>query len=79
MAFSTWEELRTAIKDAIATSVAGSPCTGEYEIKGRRLVYRSYDELVKLFKTTFDMEALESASMDSSVRVSYGRPRSFRA
>ncbi len=76
MAFSSWDALRTAIKDAIANHVAGSPCTGEYEHGGRRLRYRTYNELTGLLEKTYQLEALESAG-DSSVMVSYGRHRRF--
>jgi len=76
MAFTTWTALRTAIKDAIANHVAGSPCTGEYEIGSRRMKYRSFDELMNLYRQTFIMESIESeGSLEN--HVSYGRPRRF--
>jgi hypothetical protein len=77
MAFTTWSALRTSIKDAIADYIAGSPCTGEYSINGRRLVYRSVDDLKKLLLLTYEMEELEGGG-DPSTRVSYGRYRRFR-
>jgi hypothetical protein len=77
MAFTTWTALRTAIKDAIADQVAGAPCAGEYQIRGRKLVYRSYQELIDLLHKTYDLEALESAG-ETSTTISYGRPRRFR-
>ena len=77
MAFTTWDALRTAIKDAIADHVAGTPCTGEYSMGSRRLKYRTFDELMGLIEKTYQLEALESAG-DSSKMVSYGRPRRFR-
>jgi len=75
--FTSWTALRTAIKDKLADSIAGSPMTGEYAIGNRRLKYRTYDELVDLLKKTYELEALESAG-DPSVTISYGRYRRFR-
>ena len=72
MAFTSWPVLRTAIKDALADHIAGSPMSGEYSIGNRRLKYRSYDELLALLKLTYEMEGLESAGNPSSM-VSYGR------
>ena len=77
MAFTTWSALRTAIKDAIADYVAGSPVTGEYSIGGRTLRYRSIEDLKNLLKLTYEMEDLETAGHPST-RVSYGRHRRFR-
>ena len=71
MAFDTWAALRTAIKDAIADSIAGTPCTGEYEIGNRRLKYRTYEELIGLLTKTYELEALESSG-DPAKMVSYG-------
>jgi hypothetical protein len=77
MAFTTWSALRTAIKDAIADYIAnGGPVTGAYSINGRSLTYRSIDDLEKLLKLTYTMEAIDSAG-DQSTRVSYGRYRRF--
>jgi hypothetical protein len=78
MAFSTWTALRTAIKDAIANHVAGSPCVGSYSIGDRNLHYRSFEELVGLLEKTYTLEALEAGG-DPSRRVSYGRHRRFTA
>lgn len=71
MAFTSWSALRTAIKDAIADYVAGSPITGSYTINGRQMTYRSIDELKKLLQLTYEMEDIESAG-DYSNRQSYG-------
>jgi len=73
--FTTWEALRTAIKDAIANHVAGAPCVGEYAIGSRRLTYRSYEELCKLYEKTFYLEGLENTG--SRPRASFGRYRRF--
>jgi len=77
VAFSTWSALRTAIKDAIADHIAGTPCTGEYSIGDRRLKYRTFNELIGLLEKTYEIEAVESAGETSSM-VSYGQPRGFR-
>lgn len=77
MAFTTWTALRTAIKDAIADHVAGTPCTGEYAIGNRRLRYRTFDELINLLQKTYELEAIENAGEPSSM-VSYSRYRRFR-
>jgi hypothetical protein len=68
MAFTTWTALRTAIKDAIANHVAGSPCTGEYAIGDRRLKYRSFEELVGLYQKTYVMESLEARESNGPIR-----------
>ena len=74
--FTTWAALRSAILDAIADSIAGSPMTGEYWKGNRRLRYRSYDELVSLYDKTFALETLENSGNPSNM-VSYGRMRRF--
>jgi hypothetical protein len=71
--FSTWEDLRTAIKNAIANQVAGKAAAGEYEFHGIRMKYRTFEELTKLLDKTYELEALEATG--SSARVSYGRYR----
>lgn len=76
MAFTTWAALRTAIKDAIANHVAGSPCTGSYSIGDRSMTYRTFEELIGLLEKTYTLEALETAG-NPATRVSYGRPRRF--
>lgn len=76
MAFTNWTALRTTIKDAIADHVANTPCTGEYNIGGRSLKYRTYDELVRLYEKTYVLESLESPG-SAGTRVSYGRHRRF--
>jgi len=76
MAFTSWNALRTAIKDAIADHVAGSPCVGEYNISGRSLKYRTYDELIKLYEKTWVLESMESSGT-VGIRASYGRHRRF--
>jgi hypothetical protein len=74
-AFTTWEDLRTAIKDAIANQVAGKASTGEYEFHGIRMKYRTFDELTNLLNKTYQIEAMEATG--SSARVSYGRHRKW--
>ncbi len=78
--FTTWDDLREAIKDAIAKQIGdgttGAPMTGEYWKGNRRLRYRSYDELLTLYDKTFDLERLESSGNPSNM-VSYGRMRRF--
>lgn len=74
--FTTWTALRTAIKNAIADNVAGSPCTGSYSKGGRSLTYRSFDELIGLLEKTYVLEGLESSG-DRSTMVSFGRFRRF--
>lgn len=76
MAFTTWAAIRSDAQDALADYIAGSPITKEYEINGKRHVYRSIDELKNLIKLTYEMENLESAG-SASGRVSYGRHRRF--
>jgi len=77
MSFSTWTALRTAIKDAIADHIAGTPCTGEYAIGNRRMRYRTYAELIDLLEKTYELEALENSG-NSAKMVSYGRHRRFK-
>lgn len=77
MAFTTWSALRTAIKDAIADYVAGSPITGSYTINGRTMTYRSIDDLKNLLDLCDIMESRDNAGTPSSM-VSYGRHRRFR-
>lgn len=77
MSFTSWTALRTAIKDAIADHVAGAACTGSYNIAGRHITYRTYDELCGLYEKTFVLENMENPGSVAS-RVSYGRYRRLR-
>jgi hypothetical protein len=70
--FTTWAALRTAVKDAIADYVAGSPCVGEYSMGGRTMRYRNIKELRELFEMTYNLENIENAGQGSTV-TSYGR------
>jgi hypothetical protein len=72
MAFTTWTALKTSILDAIANHVAGAPCTGEYEIEGQRMKYRSFDELERLYNF-----ASKQAARETRTRRSFGRYRRF--
>lgn len=69
--FTTWAAIRTAVLDAIATYVAGSPITGEYSIGNRTMKYRSIKELRELYEMTFELEAIDNAGTPSTT-VSYG-------
>lgn len=73
MAFTTFSALKTAILDAIADSVAGKPCTGEYTVGSRTMKYRSYDELLALYDKISVLAAKESGP-----RRSFGRHRRYR-
>jgi hypothetical protein len=73
MAFSSWTTLKSSILDAIADHVAGKPCTGEYEIEGHRMKYRSFDELQRLYEF-----ASKQAARESRTRRSFGRFRRFQ-
>jgi hypothetical protein len=68
MAFTTWAALKTSILDAMADSLAGSPCTGEYEIStssmSRKLKYRSYEELERLYNFASLQAAKESGMLE---------------
>jgi len=75
--FTTWTALRTAIKNAIADHIAGTPCVGEYSIADRRLKYRTFDELMGLLEKTYQLEALEESGNPAKM-VSYGRHRRLR-
>lgn len=76
MAFTSWADIRSDAQNALADYIAGSPITKEYEINGKRHVYRSIEELEKLIELTYKMENLENAGTTSG-RVSYGRHRRF--
>lgn len=70
--FTTWADLRSDVKDAIANYIAGAPCTGEYSMGGRTMKYRSIKELRDLYMMTYDLENIENAGQPSNI-VSYGR------
>jgi hypothetical protein len=74
--FTTWTDLRVAIKDAIANHVAGNPCRGSYSISGRSITYRSFDELINLYEKTFQLEKLDDP-VTIKDRIAYGRHRRF--
>jgi len=74
MAFTTWAALKTSILDAIADSIAGKPCVGEYTTPtGINIKYRSHDELLSLYKEVCVLEAKTTGP-----RSSFGRYRRFR-
>ena len=74
--FSTWAALRTAILDALADSLSGEPCVGEFTKGERTLKYRSYKELTDLYERTQMLEASEGDG-DPATTISYGRHRRF--
>ena len=70
--FSTWEAIRTDIKNKIATLAAGDPFVAEYTIGDFSKTFRSVDELKKFYQLTYDLESLDSQS-SRGIGVSYGR------
>jgi len=75
MAFTSWADMRDAIKEALMTYVEGSPCTGSYTINGKTHQYRSVDELKKLYKMTYEFEAMDQ---DGGCIISYGNFGRYR-
>ena len=76
MAFTTYDEFRTAIKDAMRAKLTDSPFVSSYSIAGRSLASYSYEELSKLLKDSYEFEALESSG-DRNQITSFGRHRRF--
>ena len=77
MSFTTWEALRSSIRDAIANQVSNAPCVGSVSLPdGKQLKYRDYEELCGLIQKTYILESLETRPAASN-RVSYGGWRRF--
>ncbi|HNR14627.1 MAG TPA: hypothetical protein PKM59_15070 [Thermodesulfobacteriota bacterium] len=72
--FTSWADVRTAIKNAIANHASGDPCVGSFSCDGVTITYKSYDDLKKLYALTFELEGLDNAGSRQS-RTSYGQPR----
>lgn len=72
MAFTSWADMRTDLKNALADYVAGAPIHKEYQIAGRRAVFRDVEEIKKLISMTYEMEALENSGNPENM-TSYGR------
>ena len=70
--FTSWAALRTSIKDAIATHIAGKPCVGSFTMGNHTMNYISVEELERLYKMTYTLENLESSGSKGSI-TSYGR------
>lgn len=76
MAFTTWEAVRTDIKDKIAAHVSGEPCIGSYSVGNQTVSFRTIEELQKLYEMTFKLEELDT-SPSPTTRVTYGRYRKY--
>jgi hypothetical protein len=72
MAFTSWAEIRTALKAALADYAGGAPMHKEYQINGRRTVFREAKEIEEMISMTYRMEALENSG-DQASMTSYGR------
>jgi hypothetical protein len=69
MAFTTWDALITEIKNNIQAHLSDNCAIGQYELPGgKKVTYRSVDELFKTLKYAMQMKALE----DTEHLVSYG-------
>lgn len=72
MAFTSWADMRTDLKDALSDYVAGAPITKEYWISGRKHVFRDVKEIEEMISMTYRMEALENSGTPENM-TSYGR------
>jgi len=72
MAFTTWSDMRTQLKNALAGYAGGAPMTKEYWISGRKHVFRDVKEIEELIKMTCRMEELENSGNQENM-TSYGR------
>ena len=70
--FTTYAAIRTDIKNAIATHVAGQPMTRSYQIGDFAKTFNSVEELKNFYKMTYELEALDNTGNYQSM-VSYGR------
>ncbi|MFA7096864.1 MAG: hypothetical protein WC383_10355 [Gammaproteobacteria bacterium] len=76
-AFTTWADLRSAVKDALADWAAGKPLVKEFSHGERTFKFSSPEELMRFYQRTYQLEALDSQG-DRSTSVIYGRARRFR-
>lgn len=75
MAFVSWDQTISDLKDALADMVSGgSPMTSEYTIGGKKHVIRSAEDIETLLDMCYRMKARES----STIRKSFGRYRRFQ-
>lgn len=72
MAFTSWADMRTDLKNALADYAAGAPMHKEYHIAGRRTVFRDTKEIEEMISMTYRMEATENAGSPENM-TSYGR------
>lgn len=72
--FSSWAELRTTLKDQIATLIEGQPFLQQYTIGSFSRTVRSVRELKELYQLTYDLESLDD-HISSGIPCSYGRHR----
>jgi thiamine pyrophosphokinase len=80
--FSTWDALRTAIKDQLQTVMEDEPCIGEFQKGDFRIRYDSKKDLMDILKQTYELEAQEleaeqAGAVSVGGQVSYGKRRRF--
>lgn len=76
-AFTSWADLRSAVKDALADHIAGKPFLSEFSHGERTFKFRSTEDMVKFLRDTYILESQESVGDRSSSTI-YGRARRFR-
>jgi len=77
MAFTSWEAVRTSLKDALQDHITnGKALVGMVTINGRQLQYNGLQSVMDLLEATYKLESLDTAG-SRTTRVSYGRFRRF--
>lgn len=77
MAFVSWDQTISDLKDAYADWVSGAPMTKEYTIGGRSMSFSTAQEFSDHLAFCRAQKNAESSG-DRTQMVSYGRYRRFR-
>lgn len=72
MAFTTWDDLKSDLKDLIADHIAsGKAITGMVTLRGNQIQYNSIDDVLEVLAKIDAIKSLETTG-DPATRVSYG-------
>ena len=72
VAFSSWDDFETAVKDALQDFVEDKPAMQSFAIGSRNYTARSVDEFEKLLKLAKVMKSMDDTG-DYTTMVAYGQ------
>lgn len=72
MAWTSWTQFRSDLKDALDRFASGAPEVEAWGVNGKRMQYRSVEQIYNALEMSYKLEALENKGTPQEC-VSYGR------